>query len=168
MRNGRKIMNRRTTFMSMALLGMAIVALPQTGVAQSDPMSGLWQINLAKSKYDPGPPPKSQTVFVQGEGQNRKVTAVGITATGNPQLATFAELVEDGKPHPVTGLAGIDAQAYTRVDARTLNVSRLKDGKVVQTGTWVVSPDGKALTVTFTGTNANGRQVNNIFIYDKQ
>jgi hypothetical protein len=39
---------------------------------------------------------------------------------------------------------------------------------VIQTGTWVVSPDGKALTVTFTGTNANGRQVNNILIYDKQ
>jgi hypothetical protein len=163
-------MNRRTIFMltSLTLLGSAVVTLPNAGFAQSDPMTGLWQINLAKSKYDPGPPPNSQTVYFQGEGQNRKATIVGITATGNPQLGTFAELVEDGKPHLVTGLAGIDAQAYTRVDARTLNVNRLKDGKVVQTGTWVVSPDGKTLTVTFTGANANGRQVNNILIYDKQ
>jgi hypothetical protein len=170
MRNGRKIMNRRITFMAtgMALLGLAIAAWPQAGIAQSDPLTGLWQINVAKSKYDPGPLPKSQTVYFQGEGQNRKVTIVGITSAGNPQLATFTEFVEDGKPHPVTGLAGTDAQAYTRVDARALNVSRLKDGKVVQTGTWVVSPDGKALTVTFMGTNANGRQVNNIFVYDKQ
>jgi len=161
-------MNRRTTLVSIALLSLVACAFPQASYAQSDSMSGLWQVNVAKSKYDPGPPPKSQTVYFQGEGQNRKVTIVGITATGNPQLATFTEFVEDGKPHPVTGLAGIDAQAYTRVDARTLNVSRLKDGKVIQTGTWVVSPDGKALTVTFTGTNANGRQVNNILIYDKQ
>ena len=160
-------MNRRTTLVSIALLSLVACAFPQASYAQSDSMSGLWQVNVAKSKYDPGPPPKSQTVYFQGEGQNRKVTIVGITATGNPQLATFTEFVEDGKPHPVTGLAGIDAQAYTRVDARTLNVSRLKDGKVIQTGTWVVSPDGKALTVTFTGTNANGRQVNNILIYDK-
>jgi len=152
----------------IAPLGLAIAAWPQAGVAQSDFLSGLWQINVAKSKYDPGPPPKSQTVYFQGEGQNRKVTIVGITSAGNPQLATFTEFVEDGKPHPVTGLAGIDAQAYTRVDARTLNVSRFKDGKVIQTGTWVVSPDGKALTVTFTGTNANGRGVNNILFYDKQ
>ena len=161
-------MNRRTTLVSIALLSLVACAFPQASYAQSDSMSGLWQVNVAKSKYDPGPPPKSQTVYFQGEGQNRKVTIVGITATGNPQLATFTEFVEDGKPHPVTGLAGIDAQAYTRVDASTLNVSRLKDGKVIQTGTWVVSPDGKALTVTFTGTNANGRQVNNILIYDKQ
>ena len=161
-------MNRRTTLVSIALLSLVACAFPQASYAQSDSMSGLWQVNVAKSKYDPGPPPKSQTVYFQGEGQNRKVTIVGITATGNPQLATFTEFVEDGKPHPVTGLAGIDAQAYTRVDASSLNVSRLKDGKVIQTGTWVVSPDGKALTVTFTGTNANGRQVNNILIYDKQ
>ena len=161
-------MNRRTTLVSIALLSLVACAFPQASYAQSDSMSGLWQVNVAKSKYDPGPPPKSQTVYFQGEGQNRKVTIVGITATGNPQLATFTEFVEDGKPHPVTGLAGIDAQAYTRADARTLNVSRLKDGKVIQTGTWVVSPDGKALTVTFTGTNANGRQVNNLLIYDKQ
>ena len=160
-------MNRRTTLVSIALLSLVACAFRQASYAQSDSMSGLWQVNVAKSKYDPGPPPKSQTVYFQGEGQNRKVTIVGITATGNPQLATFAEFVQDGKPHPVTGLAGIDAQAYTRADARTLNVSRLKDGKVIQTGTWVVSPDGKALTVTFTGTNANGRQVNNILIYDK-
>jgi hypothetical protein len=161
-------MNRRTTLVSIALLSLVACAFPQASFAQSDSMSGLWQVNVAKSKYDPGPPPKSQTVYFQGEGQNRKVTIVGITAAGNPQLATFTEFVEDGKPHPVTGLAGIDAQAYTRVDARTLNVTRLKDGKVIQTGTWVVSPDGKALTVTFTGSNANGRQVNNILIYDKQ
>ena len=161
-------MNRRTTLVSIALLSLVACTFPQASFAQSDSMSGLWQVNVAKSKYDPGPPPKSQTVYFQGEGQNRKVTIVGITATGNPQLATFTEFVEDGKPHPVTGLAGIDAQAYTRVDARTLNVSRFKDGKVIQTGTWIVSPDGKALTVTFTGSNANGRQVNNILVYDKQ
>jgi len=161
-------MNRRTTLVSIALLSLVACTFPQASFAQSDSMSGLWQVNVAKSKYDPGPPPKSQTVYFQGEGQNRKVTIVGITAAGNPQLATFTEFVEDGKPHPVTGLAGIDAQAYTRVDARTLNVSRLKDGKVIQTGAWVVSPDGKALTVTFTGTNANGRGVNNILFYDKQ
>jgi hypothetical protein len=163
-------MNWRTTCIvtSMVVSGLAMAMWPQAGVAQSDSLSGLWQINVAKSKYDPGPPPKSQTVYFQGEGQNRKVTIVGITAAGNPQLATFTEFVEDGKPHPVTGLAGTDAQTYTRLDARTLNVSRLKDGKVVQTGTWIVSPDGKALTVSFKGTNANGREVNNIFIYDKQ
>jgi hypothetical protein len=162
-------MNRRTSFMLIGMTGLVIATSPpRPGFAQSDPLTGLWQINLAETKFSPGPGPKSQTVNIQGEGQNRKATVVGITAQGNPQVVVFTEVVEDGKPHAVTGLAGADAQSYTRVDARTLNVSRMKDGKVVQTGTWVVSPDGKTLTVTSTGTNPNGQRINNIFVYDKQ
>jgi hypothetical protein len=163
-------MNRRTTFVLTGVL--AIATLPNAGFAQSQLLTGLWQINLAKSKFSPGPGPKSQTVNVQGEGQNRELTVVGITAAGNPQVLVFEELVEDGKPHPVRGQAAnglaVDAQTYARVDPHTLNVSRLKDGKVIQTGTWVVSADGKTLTATYTGTNPNGQQVNNIFAYDKQ
>ena len=54
-------MNRRT-LTTMALVFSAILfatALPQIGFAQSDPLVGIWQLNLAKSKYSPGPPPKS-------------------------------------------------------------------------------------------------------------
>jgi hypothetical protein len=168
MLNGEELMNRRTTLMLIGMTGLIIATLPQPGFAQSDPLTGLWQINLAKTKFSPGPGPKSQTLNIQGEGQNRKATVVGITAQGNPQAVVFTEVVEDGKPHAVTGLAGTDAQSYARVDARTLNVSRMKDGKVVQAGTWVVSPDGKTLMVTYTGSNPNGQQINNIFVYDKQ
>jgi hypothetical protein len=112
--------------MLIGMTGLIIATLPQPGFAQSDPLTGLWQINLAKTKFSPGPGPKSQTLNIQGEGQNRKATVVGITAQGNPQAVVFTEVVEDGKPHAVTGLAGTDAQSYTRVDARTLNVSRMK------------------------------------------
>jgi hypothetical protein len=147
----------------MTILGSAIMT---PAFAQSDPFTGLWQINLAKAKLVQ--PPKSQTVSIQGEGQNRNLTLVGITAQGNPQTAVFKEITEDGKPHPVTGIAAIDAQTYTRGDDHTINVTRLKDGKVVQTGNWVVSPDGKTLTATYTGANANGQQSTNMFVYDKQ
>jgi hypothetical protein len=154
---------------SIALLGLAVATLPERGLAQSDPLTGLWQLNVAKSKYSPGPGPKSQTLNIQGEGQNRKLTAVGINAAGNAaQVVVFSELVEDGKPHPVTGLAVADANTYTRVDAHTIKVTRLKDGKVVQTATWVVSQDGKTLTANLTGTDANGQEVNNITLYEKQ
>lgn len=59
---------------------------------------------------------------------------VGITAQGNPQAVVFKEIIEDGKPHPVTGVGAVDAQTSTRGDAHTINVTRLKNGKVVQTG----------------------------------
>jgi hypothetical protein len=44
----------------------------------------------------------------------------------------------------------------------------MKAGKVVMTGTQVVSRDGKTQTLTTTGTDANGRQVNFISVYEKQ
>jgi hypothetical protein len=162
-------MNRRT-LTTMALVFSAIVfatALPQIGFAQSDPLLGTWQLNLAKSKYSPGPPPKSGTIY-RGEGQNRKATAVGIDATGKPTVIVLPEYIPDGKPHPVTGAPAYDASVWTRIDAYTLNVSRTKAGKVVQTVPNVVTPDGKTLTLTTTGTDENGRQINSISVYDKQ
>jgi len=30
--------------------------------AQNDPLVGTWKMNLAKSKFSPGPPPKSATI----------------------------------------------------------------------------------------------------------
>ena len=153
---------RRTTLTltGMALLGLAIVALPQPSFAQSDPLAGLWQLNLAKSKYTPGPPPRSQTVYIQGEGQNRKITVAGINAAGNAVSLVYSEFVEDGKPHPATGNAN--------VDAHTINVSRLKEGKTVGTATLVLSPDGKTITFNNNTTQATGRQISDIQVYDKQ
>jgi hypothetical protein len=162
-------MTRRTASMltGMTLLGLAIAAFPQAGFAQSNLEDGIWQLNLAKSKYSPGPPPKSATGYIQGEGQNRKATVVGIDAAGNPTTEVYTR-IEDGQPHPSTGSPVFDASAYTRVDAYTVNVTRTKAGKVVVTGTIVVSRDGKTLTQTSTGTDANGRQFTNIQVLDKQ
>ena len=157
----------------MALFGLAIVALPQSGFTQGNQptralATGVFQLNLAKSKFSPGPPPKSQTVNYQGEGQNRKAAVVTIDAEGNPTASVFMELVQDGKPHPVTGNPAFDAQVGTIVDFYTTNLTRLKAGKVVQTGTAVLSQDGKTSTIAATGTDANGRQFNNIAVYDKE
>ena len=33
----------------------------QSASAQGDPLLGTWVLNVAKSKYTPGPPPKEQT-----------------------------------------------------------------------------------------------------------
>jgi hypothetical protein len=134
----------RPTLTTMVLFGLAVAAFPQAGFAQGDPFIGTWQINLAKAKYNPGPPPKSLTVNIQGDGQNRKVATVGIGSEGNP-FASVTELAEDGKPHPVIGSLIVDAEAWTRVDARTVNIGRTKAGKLYQTITFVVSPDGKTL-----------------------
>jgi hypothetical protein len=55
-----------------------------------------------------------------------------------------------------------------RVDANTLQTTWKKDGKVVMTTHGVVSKDGKTRTVTFNGTNPDGKKVHNVVVYDKE
>ena len=153
----------------ISILGAFVlaVALPEAVFAQSDPLTGTWKLNLAKSKYSPGPPPKSLTLNYQGDGQNRTNVAEGVNAEGNPTRAVFMHIY-DGKSHPTAGSAIFDATAYTRVDAYTVNFSRTKSGNIVQTGTQVVSRDGKELTITTQGTGPNAQTINSVAVFDKQ
>lgn len=50
--------------LSLAVCG-ALAALLLVAYAQAaDNFLGTWTLNVAKSKYDPGPPPKSQTTIL--------------------------------------------------------------------------------------------------------
>jgi hypothetical protein len=53
--------------------GLVAISVPQTAFAQSNPLFnsviGTWKLNLAKSTYSPGPPPRSRTLILQAEGQ---------------------------------------------------------------------------------------------------
>ena len=163
-------MTRRTIIMltGMALLGLAFAGSPQVALAQSDPLDGIWQVNLAKSKLaGPFAGWKSMTLYLHGEGQNRRDTVVAIDPQGNPFSGVLVHIY-DGQPHPSTGSPDFDASAYTRVDAHTINYSRTKAGKVVSTGTIAVSQDGKSQTITDKGTDASGREWNSVAVFDKQ
>ena len=167
-------MNWRTTLTlrTMGLLFLAAVlatAVPEIGLAQSNPLIGTWKLNLAKSRFSGSPPPRSITLTFAGEGQNLTNTAEIIDDQGQTAKIVFAHLY-DGKPHPTTGAPGgiYDATTYNRVDAYTLNFVRLKDGKAVQTGSNMVSADGKTFTVMTAGIGANGQQVSSIAVYEKQ
>ena len=161
-------MNRRTT--TMAMLGLAIVfatALPQIGFTQSNPFLGTWELNLAKSTFSPGPAPRSRTLTYQAEGQGIRVTFEYIDAEGN--VTKGNDLVfDDGKSRPVAGNPAFDAHSFKQVNDATGWLIRTKAGKVVQTIIAVISADGKMTTYTTAGVTADGRQVNDVSVYEKQ
>jgi hypothetical protein len=150
----------------MTLLGLAI-AIPQSAFAQNNPLIGTWKQNLDKSKYNPGPLPRSNTLYWTQDGQNIRDTNQGTDAQGNPTTGVIM-INFDGQPHPSTGFPNWDAVALTRVDADTFIFARFKAGKLVGAGTGLLSQDGKAMTITSTGIDANGRPYTNFSIYDKQ
>jgi hypothetical protein len=154
--------------LALAVLTASLVALwPQPAFAQGNPFVGTWVLNVARSKYSPGPPPKEQTVIYEAAGQGIKVTAKGTDAAGKPTTTVFTASY-DGKDYPVTGNPDYDATSMKRIDANTVELTRKRAGKVVQTATNVVSKDGKTRTITVTGVNAQGQKINNVTLYDKK
>lgn len=141
--------------------------LQQPAFAQGDPFIGTWVLNVAKSKYTPGPPPSSQTSVYEVAGQGVKVTTKGTDAAGKPTSSVFTANY-DGKDYPVTGNPDWDTTTVKRVDSHTLEFVRKKAGKVVQTATNVAAKDGKSRTVTATGVNAQGQKINNFVVFEKK
>lgn len=136
--------------------------------APGDPNVGTWKLNIAKSKYSPGPPPKEVTMKIEASGGNGiHLVQTGTSSSGKPTKVDITAHY-DGKDTPVTGVSGTDTIAVEWVDARTSKSTLKKNGKVVMTVISVVSKDGKARTSTFKGTDAQGKPVNNVAVYDRQ
>jgi hypothetical protein len=151
----------------VALLGMLAAIRSDTAVAQGDPHIGTWVLNVAKSKYNPGPAPKAQTSVYAAAGDGFKVSTSGIGADVKPTMTGFTAMF-DGKDHPVTGNPDWDAIMAKRVDSHTVEFTRKKGGKVVQTATSAVSKDGKTRTVTTSGVNAQGQKISTVAVYEKK
>lgn len=157
----------RSVASSIACLGFAALLIG-SGFAQSDPQVGLWRLNVAKSKYSPGPAPKSATTIIEAVGAGTKVTVDQVMPDGTKRHWEFTANY-DGKDSPVTGNnPDVDMVARTRIDANTVQTVSKKGGKVTTTQTSAVSSDGKTRTVTTKGVNASGQQVNNVAVYEKQ
>ena len=152
---------------SVACLGVCAL-LTGAAFAQSDPQVGVWKLNIAKSKYSPGPAPKSGTTRIEAAGAGTKVTVDQEMADGTKRHWTFTANY-DGKDSPVTGNnPDADMVARTRIDPATVQTISKKAGKVTTTQTSAVSSDGKTRTVTTKGVNASGQQVNNVAVYERQ
>jgi len=67
--------------LAAALVAGAVFAVSLTAQA-TYPLIGTWKLNVARSKYTPGPVPKSQTVKFESSGQGVKVTVDGVNANG--------------------------------------------------------------------------------------
>ena len=74
----------------------------------------------------------------------------------------------DGKESPVTG-APFDTISVKRIDANTTSFEvKMAGGKYHLTGRNVISKDGKTLTQTSKGTDAEGKPVVSTIVFDKQ
>lgn len=147
----------------------ALLAASPMAQTQADPWMGTWKVNLARSTYKPGPTPTvGATIKMEPMASGFKTTIDATNPQGQP---THTETVGkfDGKDNLVTGapVPGTTA-AYKRINGRTFEVQGQVDGKPTITTRVTVSSDGKTLSATQTGKNAQGENVNNVIVAEKQ
>lgn len=158
----------RLTQLLAAILFLVLSTAAGTPFAQSaNTELGTWKLDIAKSKYSPGPAPKSGTVTLEAAGVGVRGTVDSVDGDGTPRHWSFTTMY-DGKDAPISGnsLNG-DVLARTRLDANTVRTVYKRAGRVTVTQLSVVSADGKTRTITTTGTNTAGQTVNNVAVYER-
>jgi hypothetical protein len=151
----------------VALAAIACVALTVPGRAQSVPVEvGTWTLNLGKSKFSPGPAPKASTVTYSAAGQGLKAVIDGVGPDSSKVHWEYTANT-DGKSYPVTGNPDADMVVVKRVDANTLENTYTLKGKQTVIVRRTVSADRKTLTVTQTGTNAQGQKLNHVLVFER-
>ena len=157
------------SLLRIIIVGSVLAGLvPARGLAaQADAFVGTWKLNVAQSKYNPGPAPKSVTVTFAKVGAATKVTVTSVGSDGKAMGSAYTTML-DGKDATVTGSEDYDAVAVKQLDPMTRHSVRKKGGKEVQVSHTVMSKDGKHYTSTTTGTNAAGAKINNVAVFDKQ
>ncbi len=140
------------------LLASAIVLLAQTD--QNGPFIGTWKLNVAKSKFNPGPAPKNETVTIAPDG---KVSVEEVSGDDKPTNWSFTPAGDTAVPIEGMENSTVLAKVSGNIVGHTWKV-----GNGNETGHGVVSKDGKTMKYTLTGTDAQGQKVHNVMIFEKE
>lgn len=155
--------------MTLAVGLAAVSSLAIVPAQEFDPLVGTWTLNVARSTFDPGPPPKSSTRTYEDRGGGVFVVINrGVDAKGNPTFSAFAAKYDGKHPFANSSSGTLDTISYRRVDASTVEYTITRDGKSSTTTTRTVSKDGRTVTERTKGTNAQGQPVGTVRVYEKQ
>ncbi len=149
----------------MIALAISLVFVSVALGYQNNPNMGTWKLNETRSKL--AGKARNNSVVYEAAGDQTKVTVDGVDENGSAVHSEWTGKF-DGKDYPVTGDSNSDTRSYRMINKNTLALTGRKAGKVTLTGRIVVARDGKTRTVTTTATNAQGKKVTNVAVYDKQ
>lgn len=147
---------------------IAALTLSHPAAAQAPPAwFGTWKLNVAKSVYNPGPPPyKRATYTIEPSQDGVKVTYDLIHPRGGVTHLEWSGRF-DGKDYAVQGLDQYVTYAYRPVGDGVYEVVVKIDDRVTGLSTISLSPDAKTMTTTTRGKGARGQDVSTTTVYEK-
>jgi hypothetical protein len=152
----------------LALVSVAGAPLSSSGATpEADRVVGVWNLNIAKSKFLSSPPPKSQTRIYENHADGIKATIETTYADGKSTTIQYIASY-DSVEYPISGSLQFDAIAMKKINALTAEASLSHAGKEIANVRRVISEDGLTMTVTFRRMNVTGGEVTNIWVFDKE
>lgn len=146
---------------------LAVLMLGWTAVlSAASPFVGVWKLNVAKSDFKAGLPPKEQIAYITESGDTTRIRLEGIAADGTPTLVDYTIPTNGGlgKMSQSSAYDGVSAKMFAPGERE---ISRLKDGKVIYTVLGKVSPDGKSISTVSKGVSPLGKPVEANLFYDR-
>ena len=153
---------------SIAAKLFIVMAITAIGVFAADSSLGTWKYNAAKSESTSANPIKSQTDVREATADGGvKTTRTGQLTDGTAVNYNYT-YTYDGKEYPVTE-GPFNTIFVKRIDENTTSWEvKETGGKYHFTGRTVISMDGRTMTQTSTGTDAQGKTVTQTTVFDRQ
>jgi hypothetical protein len=161
---------RSTRILVAVILTAGIASTVSLGAAQApsatpeDYIVGTWELNVAKSKYSPGPGPVSETRTYQRGPNGIEGTIQRRFSDGRSERIEY--VAEYDREYPVMGTAEYDHILMKRITARTAEAVLSHAGRVYGTARRVVDDSGKTMTITFKR-EGSGTPISNAALYEK-
>src|SRR5207237_1033476 len=154
---------------SATLVAGLLLFMVQFTVAQNQLFVGTWKVDVAKSRYQPGPGPRSETLRFEPVGEGFKVSLDGVNVQGRYHSEGTGKF--DGIDVPVLATPARPASftyAFSRIDDHTWDIVIKVDGERRILVHNVVSDDGKKMRGVSTAVNSQGQITSQDVIYEKQ
>ena len=158
----------------LVVLAAVVVSLPvvptvhalQLRSAAEPPsqLIGTWRLNVAKSKYSPGPPLRSETRVYARSAEGVKGVVSRVYSDGRAER--FEYMANFGKDIMVTGIPEYDSVTLRKVDELTSDAVLSHAGNVYGVARRTIAADGRTMTITFDRKSQEAR-VHNVAVYDK-
>jgi hypothetical protein len=149
------------TFIAVLVLALAVIALA------ADPIMGTWKTNVSKTKLAPvGDWTKEATLTFREAGDQFTYETKGTLINGSSFTNKGNRPLVGGICQPPNADGTV---AYVTVIGQgDAYVTTLRNGKQVVWDHYVVSKDGKTLTITTKGTDAKGNPAEALYVLDRQ
>ncbi len=143
----------------LAMLALPVMLFSQE--ANTNRFAGTWKLNVEKSKFSPGPGPKSETVVIAESGET-KVQDVG----SDGKEFTWSFTPSGNAAVPIQGMDGAtvaEKRVNDHINEHTWNRPDFKG-----MGRAVLAKNGQTVTYTMNGNDAAGKPVHNLMVYERE